>query len=58
VGIGGGRFVESQLFGVNADDPWVVALSGAALLLAALVAAFVPAWSASRIDPIRALRYE
>jgi len=58
VGIGGGRFVESQLFGVNADDPWVFALSGAALLLVALVAAFVPAWSASRIDPIRALRYE
>ena len=56
VGIGGGRFVESQLFGVNADDPCVFALSGAALLAAALVAAFVPAWKASRIDPIRALR--
>jgi predicted permease len=56
-GIAGGRFVQSQLFGVNADDPLVFVLSGAALLSAALVAAFVPAWKASRIDPMRALRF-
>jgi predicted permease len=58
IGVSGGRFVQSQLFGVNADDPLVFMLSAAALLCAALLAGFVPAWRASRIDPIRALRWE
>jgi len=52
------RFVESQLFGVKAADPAVYAMSVAALLAASLAAAFIPAWRASRIDPMRALRYE
>jgi predicted permease len=56
--ISGGRFVQSQLFGVNAADPLVFTLSAAALLAAALGAALVPAWRAARIDPIRALRWE
>ncbi len=52
------RLLESQLFGVQAADPAI--LAAAALLLAAiaLVAAFVPGWRASRIDPISALKYE
>ena len=54
----GGRFVQSQLFGVNANDPLVFTLSAAALLAAALAAALVPAWRAARLDPIRALRWE
>jgi ABC-type lipoprotein release transport system permease subunit len=36
----------------------VFAISVAALVGAALVASFAPAWRASRISPIRALRYE
>ena len=51
-----GRYVESQLFGVNAADPVVFAASGASLLAASLAAALVPAWRAARIDPLRALR--
>jgi ABC-type antimicrobial peptide transport system permease subunit len=53
-----GRYVESQLFGIHADDPVVFTLSAFALLAAALAAGLAPAWRAARIDPIRALRYE
>jgi predicted permease len=54
----GSRYVESQLFGVHANDPIVFSLSAVALLAAALAAGFVPAWRASKIDPMLALRYD
>jgi ABC-type antimicrobial peptide transport system permease subunit len=57
-GVAGGRFVQSQLFGVDAGDPLVFATSAAALLGAAVLAGFLPARRAARIDPIRALRWE
>ncbi len=53
-----GSYVETQLFGVKARDPIVFSISAAVLLAAALGAAFIPAWRASRIEPTRALRYE
>ena len=53
-----GSYVETQLFGVNARD-WVVFVTSVATLLgAAALASFVPAWRASRISPVRAIRYE
>jgi predicted permease len=62
VGIGGallvGRAVESLLFRMNGHDPWVIAAGVGVLLAVALAAGAAPAWRASRIDPIRALRYE
>jgi predicted permease len=57
-GIVCGRYVETQLFGLKAADPAVFLISVGALLIVSMSAAFVPAWRASRIDPIRALRYE
>ena len=51
-----GRYVQSQLFGVEADDPLVFVAAVTALLLAAAVATARPALRASRIDPLRALR--
>lgn len=56
--IGAGHLIASQLFGVRPWDPLM--LSGAALLLvlAALIAAVIPARRATRVDPMVALRYE
>jgi putative ABC transport system permease protein len=56
--IGAGYLMASQLFGVR---PWSPSLLGLATLLlgsAVFVAAWLPARSASRIDPMRALRTE
>jgi len=53
-----GRYVQSQLFEVPANDPLVFAVAVAALLGAAGLATFLPALRASRMDVVRALRYE
>jgi predicted permease len=58
IAAGIGRLAESMLFQLKGTDPAVLAAAAATLALVALVAAFVPAWRASRIDPVRALRYE
>jgi putative ABC transport system permease protein len=61
-GLAGGlyasRFVETMLFEVVARDVWSLALPFGTLLLAAVVAAVVPAWRAARINPVIALRSE
>ena len=49
-------FLASMLFGVSADDPWTYAAAAAILLLVALSAGFIPAFRASRISPMTALR--
>ena len=52
------RLVESQLFGLSPTDP--VALAGAAIVLSgiALLAGYLPARRATRVDPMLALRSE
>jgi predicted lysophospholipase L1 biosynthesis ABC-type transport system permease subunit len=52
--LAGRRYLTSQLFGVAPIDPAVFAASTAALLAASMAAALLPAWRATRIDPIRA----
>jgi len=52
------RFVRSQLYGVTPNDPWTMLLATVGLMLVACAAGYVPALRASRVDPIRALRYE
>ena len=52
------RLLTSQLFGVSPFDPLTLICSALLLSSVAIVAAFVPARRASRIEPMRALRAE
>ena len=53
-----GRFVSAQLYGVQAQDPWVAALAIVLLSGIAALAGIIPGCRASRIDPLTALRHE
>jgi len=52
------RLLQSLLFQVSRRDPWPLVAALALLLVAAFLAAWVPARRAMRVDPIEALRYE
>jgi macrolide transport system ATP-binding/permease protein len=52
------HFVASFLWGMKPNDPVSMGASVALLVAAALVAGYAPAWRASRIDPMVALRHE
>jgi putative ABC transport system permease protein len=52
------RFLSSILFQVQPRDPLVFLVAPTILVGVALVAVWLPAIRASRVDPIRALRYE
>jgi predicted permease len=53
-----GSLIRSMLYGASPYDPLVIAAMVGCLLLTALVACAVPAWRASRVDPMQALRSE
>ena len=52
------RLTRSFLFGLQPDDPAVLAAAGSSLLLVCALAGWIPASRAARIEPTAALRYE
>jgi predicted permease len=62
LGLGAGylltRFLRTMLFGLVPEDPVAMVSAALLLMIVSLVAAFIPALRASRMDPMRALRRE
>ncbi len=56
--VAGSRVVRSMLFGIEPGDPATIAGAIAVMAVVALVAGWLPARRASRMDPLAALRYE
>jgi ABC-type lipoprotein release transport system permease subunit len=52
------RAIATQLWGVSAHDPMTMGGVTVLLLLTGIVACWIPARRASRVDPLVALRYE
>jgi predicted permease len=50
--------VRSQLYGLSGHDPFTLIIATVGLAFVALAAGYIPAMRASRLDPMRALRYE
>ena len=52
------RLLQKMLFGVTAADPGTYVAIAAVIAVAALAACTIPAWRATRVDPLEALRQE
>jgi ABC-type antimicrobial peptide transport system permease subunit len=53
-----GRYVSTQLYGIQSGDPWIATSTIFLLAMVAAAAGMIPAHRASRIEPILALRFE
>jgi ABC-type antimicrobial peptide transport system permease subunit len=50
------RLVTNLLFGITGADPVTFTAVSLVLLIVAAIATYLPAWNASRVDPVDALR--
>jgi hypothetical protein len=53
-----GRLIRSYLYGVTAHDAWTLSIASLLLLLGGMLAAYLPARRAARVNPVEALRTE
>ena len=58
VALASGKVVASLLYETSPRDPMIIIASMATLLVVAVVASTIPAWRASRVDPLTAMRAE
>jgi ABC-type antimicrobial peptide transport system permease subunit len=56
--LAGSRLLSSMLYGVKSYDPAILLLAAGVLAACSLIAAFLPARRAAKVDPMVALRYE
>jgi putative ABC transport system permease protein len=52
------RGLTQQLYGIKLSDPLTLIVTGSLLILVALIACWLPARRAAKVDPLVALRYE
>jgi ABC-type antimicrobial peptide transport system permease subunit len=55
---GATRSMSHFLYGIDAADPVSYLIGCVSLMVVSVVACFIPAYRATRIDPLQALRYE
>ena len=52
------RLIGNQLYGISPNDPITMVAAACGLTIIALVAGYIPAYRAARVNPVTALRYE